>query len=102
MMMAASSIVGRHGNLDASGWRALRSKEALVVVATRPLRTWPPWRGEALGRARKVVEGSLVLDGLPREELDLIVSTKVASDTVPSLVKPSPTTRKTTRPSPSV
>ena len=53
-------------NLDASGWRALRSKDCLVVVATRPLRTWPPWRGEALDEARKVVEGSLVLDGLPR------------------------------------
>jgi hypothetical protein len=73
-------VVDDAQNLDASGWRALRSREGLVVVATRPLRTWPPWRGEALDEARQVVEGSFVLDGLPREELDLIVSTKVASD----------------------
>ena len=37
-----------------------------MVVATRPLRTWPPWRGGP-GRGGKVVEGSLVLDGLPRK-----------------------------------
>ena len=57
-------VVDDAQNLDASGWRALRSRKGLVLVATRPLRTWPPWRGEALDEARKVVEGSLVLDGL--------------------------------------
>ena len=41
-----------------------------------------------------------MLDGLPREELDLIVDERLRTR-VTSLVKPSPPTHKTTRPSPS-
>ena len=63
-MMMATSSSSTTPKTWTSGWRALRSREGLVVVATRPLRTWPPWRGEALDEARKVVE-EFVLDGLP-------------------------------------
>ena len=84
MMMATSSSSTTPKTWTRRAGARCAAQGALVGRrATRPLRTWPPWRGEALDEARKVVEGSLVLDGLPREELDLIVATKVAADASP-------------------
>jgi len=83
-------IVDDAQHLDADGWRALlkwqaEARKSLVVAATRPLRTWPPWRAEALDEARKVLGGgSLILDGLPREEIDLLVATKVSAEVHPA------------------
>lgn len=83
-------IVDDAQHLDASGWRALlkcraEARKSVVVVATRPLRTWPPWRAEALNEAQRVLEGgSLTLDGLPREEIDLIVAAKIAAEVHPA------------------